>query len=358
MDLSLELRIEDAIHRIKHLYEYTEGRCVLSFSGGKDSTVVAEIYLMAKERGIIGEIPLIFADTQVEYNAIYEFIEWFSENKQEVIYIKPEKPFSQIMKEYGVPAMSKTKSELIGMHNVIQEQGREPFLVKNTSELVTGFITGKEKEILLDEDMQPKVTRQRLANKNFNLVHPDNEYKVSSKCCDFLKKRPFTKYYQENDIHGYITGMRIEEGGVRAEMYTSCTSFKNIGYRKKKRQVMHKMPLFDWSSKDVDDFIEEYDIKISKAYTEYGLDRTGCIGCPFARDVEQSLKVLYQYEPNKYKAVQKWMGLMYMDLGIKLDFDFEYMFNYNQRREIAGYRRYEMLQKYRPAIAWKWKERK
>jgi len=31
------------------LYNDTNGKCVLSFSGGKDSTVLAELYLMAKE---------------------------------------------------------------------------------------------------------------------------------------------------------------------------------------------------------------------------------------------------------------------------------------------------------------------
>ena len=38
-------------------------------------------------------------------------------------------------------------------------------------------------------------------------------------------------------------------------------------------------------------------------YTEYGLKRTGCCGCPFGRDFEFELEVLEQYEPNLYKAV-------------------------------------------------------
>jgi len=45
----LDALIETSIMRIEELYNDTNGKCVLSFSGGKDSTVLAELYLMAKE---------------------------------------------------------------------------------------------------------------------------------------------------------------------------------------------------------------------------------------------------------------------------------------------------------------------
>jgi 3'-phosphoadenosine 5'-phosphosulfate sulfotransferase (PAPS reductase)/FAD synthetase len=43
----LELAIEDAIFRIRREYERTEGKIYLSFSGGKDSTVLAHLIMMA-----------------------------------------------------------------------------------------------------------------------------------------------------------------------------------------------------------------------------------------------------------------------------------------------------------------------
>lgn len=41
----------------------------------------------------------------------------------------------------------------------------------------------------------------------------------------------------------------------------------------------------------------------SKCYTEYGLKRTGCVGCPYGRDFENELEVVQKYEPKLYKAV-------------------------------------------------------
>lgn len=46
-------------------------------------------------------------------------------------------------------------------------------------------------------------------------------------------------------------------------------------------------------------------------YTEYGLTRTGCAGCPFGRDFEQELSVIEQYEPKLFKAVNNIFGDSY-----------------------------------------------
>jgi 3'-phosphoadenosine 5'-phosphosulfate sulfotransferase (PAPS reductase)/FAD synthetase len=62
---NIEMKVETALFRIKDLYDRTEGKCVLSFSGGKDSTIVAHLYMEALNRGLVGDIPFIFADTQV-----------------------------------------------------------------------------------------------------------------------------------------------------------------------------------------------------------------------------------------------------------------------------------------------------
>ena len=341
-DITLE--VEDGKWRIKELYDRTNGNCVISFSGGKDSTVVAELYLQAKKEGMVGYIPIVFADTQVEYDAINEFIEWFSKNKQEVIKLKPSKPFGQVLREYGKPAMSKVKSEFLSTHQRTLENGKDPMKVKRTSELISGFRTTKDYKVTSEP------TRQRLANKHFHFLHPDHETKIANKCCYFMKKQPFEKYYIQNDIDGYITGMRSAEGGIRSEMYKSCTATKVV----KGKTLIHKMPLFDWSDEQVNQYIEQNDIQISKAYTEYGLERTGCIGCPFAKDIYTNLKVLHDYEPKKYKAVKKWLGDVYRDLEIKLPFDPEYMETYWEHLPILEKRRYEMLKKYRPKIAEKY----
>lgn len=62
-------------------------------------------------------------------------------------------------------------------------------------------------------------------------------------------------------------------------------------------------PLFWYKDSDKEDYEKAYGIVHSKCYTEYGLKRTGCCGCPYGRDFEFELNVIKKYEPKLYKAV-------------------------------------------------------
>lgn len=42
----------------------------------------------------------------------------------------------------------------------------------------------------------------------------------------------------------------------------------------------------------------------SRCYSEYGLPRTGCVGCPFAKDYVSELELVEQYEPKLIKAAK------------------------------------------------------
>ena len=59
------------------------------------------------------------------------------------------------------------------------------------------------------------------------------------------------------------------------------------------------------------DYENIFNIIHSKCYTEYGLTRTGCAGCPFGNDFEQELDVLQKYEPKLYKACNNIFGESY-----------------------------------------------
>ena len=41
-------------------------------------------------------------------------------------------------------------------------------------------------------------------------------------------------------------------------------------------KLINKLPIIDWTDKDIEDFINEYNVPLSKAYTEQGYERTGC----------------------------------------------------------------------------------
>ena len=91
--------------------------------------------------------------------------------------------------------------------------------------------------------------------------------------------------------------------GARVTAYKSCFTEEDDcdNYR----------PLFWYKDSDKDEYMDTYAIENSKCYTEYGLLRTGCAGCPYGRDFEIELEVIKQYEPKLYKAVNYIFGDSY-----------------------------------------------
>lgn len=334
----LDLAVTEAIERIHKAYNLTNGEIYLSFSGGKDSTVLAELVKMAK---LPTDIPFVFANTGLEFDAIQEFVKEY--DYPNIVIVKPRKPMGKIIKEYGKPAISKMKSELLYRYQKQLRQGKEPMDLATVRQLITakaeknGVLTGKP-------------TQVALAQKHYHLLHEDLEYKIANKCCEYMKKKPFVDFEKENNMKGAIAGIRVAEGGVRFMTYKSCTMTK----KKHGIDFTFSTPIYDWSDELMEMFIEEYDVKLSKAYTEYGCIRTGCVGCPFAnQNVVNELEIVKKYEPNRYKASMFWFKDVYADMGIDLPFDENYV-EYKKERDILNQeRRLEMMKRYQHVRSFK-----
>lgn len=54
-----------------------------------------------------------------------------------------------------------------------------------------------------------------------------------------------------------------------------------------------------------------FNITHSKCYSCYGLERTGCAGCPFGKDFETELEIIKEHEPKLFNAVNKIFGDSY-----------------------------------------------
>lgn len=337
MSEDLNTKIIKAMHRIEQLYFETDGKCYLSFSGGKDSMVVLALIKMCSDCLTIpnNAIKAVFCNTRIELDATVEFVEWVKDNyysNVEVIY--PEKTFSYVISEYGKPIKSKMKSDFIDRY---QRNGDEKSL--SFQYMIGVGENGKT------------YSKTKIANKDLHIISDDFDIKISNKCCEFLKKKPFSNYNKQNDIKGYLLGIRMDEGGARqlsAEKRllnggTVCTAQKG-------NQIV-KMPIIDWTDDNIQEFIEYYKIPLSKAYTEYGMTRTGCIGCPFSRHLKEDLEILKEKEPNKYKACMFWLKDVYIAQNVSLPFDKDY----EEERKYTwlkdgGYFdiRMDMLAKYRP----------
>lgn len=323
----LQLYIAKAMHRIEDIYYKTSGACYLSFSGGRDSTIVLALIKMCEELGTIPKnaIPAVFCDTKIELGATTDFVKWVRDNWYgNVQIIETEMLFQQVLKEYGKPIVSKQKSEHIMRWQKDNTMKSARILVSN----------------------EKKHCRTKLANKYMHILHPMFDIPISNECCNQMKKKPFARYAKENEMLGYLNGEREAEGGVRA--LAMAKQKGNICTKINKKGFIAKKPIVDWSDKICAAFIKAYNIPLSIAYTEYGLTRTGCFCCPFALDIENNLENLHKNEPNRYKAALFYLKDIYIAQGVKLLFDSEYMKEYVEKWKEYEPMRYETLKKYRP----------
>jgi 3'-phosphoadenosine 5'-phosphosulfate sulfotransferase (PAPS reductase)/FAD synthetase len=86
----------------------------VSFSGGKDSTVLLHI-----ARQIYPNIPAVFSDTGLEYSAIREFVKTWDN----VDIIRPDMNFGQVITTYGYPIIGKEVAEAIYYARRIRPSG-------------------------------------------------------------------------------------------------------------------------------------------------------------------------------------------------------------------------------------------
>lgn len=294
-------------------------------------------------------IPAVFANTGIELQATIEFVKWCKDNYYgNVQIIRPEKSFQWCIDNKGRPIKSKMKSEYISRYQ------------RTRTETSLQNLVCREIE---KSDGSKVVNRQIvLSNNLMHLVHPDFDIKVSQQCCQILKKDPFSKYAKENDIKGYMLGIRMGEGGARKmKALARINEGGKICTATKEGKIV-KMPIIDWSDEECDEYIKKYNVPLSKAYTEYGELRTGCFCCPFAKnnaEITNRLKSLKEHEPQRYKASLHWMQDVYIAQGVHLNFDKEYEAVYRQKwTDSYDKMRVEMIDKYRPEKSHKYKKPK
>lgn len=91
-------RIRDCVN------EFGVDGVYVSFSGGKDSTVLLTI-----AREMYPDIKAVFVDTGLEYPEIREFVKTWDN----VDWLKPKMNFKQVIEKYGYPFISKEVSEAV-----------------------------------------------------------------------------------------------------------------------------------------------------------------------------------------------------------------------------------------------------
>jgi len=287
-----EFLLTDRLQKIKQVInEYGEDNFYLSFSGGKDSTVMSALI----DQAIPNRIPRVYADTGIDYNLIHDFVRECQKNDDRVVIIKPTVPIKKMLEKEGYPFKSKAHSSFVDRY---QKIGKSLSVAQYLGERT-------DKEPWSSFKSCPKILKYQFSE-DFNL-------KISDKCCIRLKEDPIKKWAIENNKKYGIVGIMASEQGRRSN--AKCLAFRA-------GKLKNFQPLAPLTKEWEDWYIKKQNIKICSIYKEpYNFDRTGCKGCPFAINLQNELDILSKYFPNERKqceAIWKPIYEEYRRLGYRL----------------------------------------
>lgn len=272
-------------------------KIVVSISGGSDSDIIIDFI---HQCGFTDKCQYIFFDTGLEYQATKEHLVYLERRYNiQINRIKAYKSIPICCKEYGQPFINKFISENIERlqhHGFKWEDKPYNELIKEYPGCISAiqWWTNNHK-------INQFCIKYKKYLKEFLIENPP-DFKISSKCCTYAKKKTAKAYYKDKNPDIVITGVRQAEGGIRATAYKSCyTTGTPDNYR----------PIFWFTNEDKSEYNKKYNIKNSRAYTQYGFKRTGCACCPFALDLTEELIKTARYEPKLYRAVMSVFGKSY-----------------------------------------------
>lgn len=290
-----EFLLTDRIQKIKSINELydLEHNGYISFSGGKDSTVLSRLIDEALPNN---HIPRVYINTGIEYQKVVAFVERERERDSRIIIIKPSKNIKAVLEKYGYPFKSKEHSKKVYEWKA---GGRYNSLLKYFNQIPSDFRTC------------PKSLMYQIGA-DFNL-------KISNKCCMKLKKEPMAKYEKESARYIAITGMTKAEGGQRINL--SCIITDNTTGKVKR---FHPLSVITQENKQWEDwYIQERKIELCELYyPPYNFKRTGCKGCPFSQDLQYQLDIMAIYLPAERKQCEyiwKPVYTEYRRIGYRLE---------------------------------------
>lgn len=260
--LPLDLKIAYTKKRIKQFYDELDGQIYISFSGGKDSTVLLHI-----AREMYPDIKGVFLNTGLEYPEIIEYIKTWDN----IEYIRPKHSFKTVIEQYGYPCISKDVANKIKLYQRTKQERL------------------KDKILNGDEKGYGKLSKCW----HFLLDAP---FKISDECCYHLKKSPAKHFEKETGLSPVI-GTMVEDSRLRENAYYKrggCNSFND-------RRNM-STPMSFWTKKDVWDYIRQFNVPYSKIY-DMGYKNTGCAFCLFGLNMQE--------HPNKFELMKETHPKMY-----------------------------------------------
>lgn len=293
---SLERKIQIAQTRIIEFYTKLDGKVYISFSGGKDSTVLLDL-----ARRIYPDIPAIYIDTGLEYPEIKEFVK----TKSNVEIIRPELSFKEVIKEYGYPLISKHVAQCIW------EYRRHP--------------DGCRAKYFDDESEYNKKYKGKYSLARWTYLR-DSNIPISHKCCDIMKKKPAKKYEKETGRRPLLGTMASESIERRTEwLKKGCNSFEGRRETSKPLSIWTEQNILEYLDRTKIPYCSVYGniVKDQKGYYTTNLERTGCVYCTLGCHLEKQpnrFQKLKQIHPKLYEYCMKPLDEGGLGLKDVLDF--------------------------------------
>lgn len=266
--LPLNVKLRMTQQRIRDwVNEFGADGVYVSFSGGKDSTVLLHIV-----RDMYPDVEAVFVNTGLEYPEIQKFVKTF----YNVTILRPKMRFDEVIKKYGYPLISKHVAQCL------HEFRRNPNSNKKKWDADGEY--GKGSRFSLQKWIPMR----------------ECDIPVSHMCCDVMKKNPAKEFEKQTGKHPILATMACESvQRTTAWLQTGCNAFDG------KRP--HSTPMSFWTEQDVLQYIMENDLPIASVYGEVklengkflttGCNRTGCIFCAFGCHLDK--------EPSRFQRLKE-----------------------------------------------------
>lgn len=347
--LSLAAKVQMTQYRIREWVDYYgDDGVYVSFSGGKDSTVLLHIV-----REMYQNIGAVYVDTGLEYPEVKKFVK----QHENVEIIRPKTNFRQIIIKYGYPMIGKEVADCVygarryvkklieheknaGIGGIIpnhsymadlagidrrENKGNAVYQSLRRGEIPSTIIKAPVRYLVLQGKYPHKEKGvetseySKMFNKERYKFFLDAPFEISDHCCSIMKKAPMHNYAKRTGKMP-MTAQMASESRLRTKNWlkNGCNGFEM------KSPISN--PMSFWTEQDVLEYIYCNQIPIASVYGEVvadyvkgkpnkntmdmgvfdigkpvfdttGCNRTGCIYCGFGCHKEKS--------PNRWELAEK-----------------------------------------------------
>lgn len=314
--MPLEDKIQRTIGLIGSWHSYFDNKVYVSLSGGKDSTVLADLDAQWC-RAINQPLNLCFSNTGLEYPEIQKHVramkEYFGDKYGVDVNLKivvPKMRFGEVISQYGYPLISKEVAEAVYYARRI----KKPDEHTNRRDALTGTLPPKRererrrgdllntrdwtndspeksgadgkarKELRGVRTMQARTGVDKTEWSDWRrgvFAHPEEQFGVASLfnkekwlplardlpvavshiCCNKLKKAPLKTFQKETGMKPFL-GTMAEESRLRRQAWIrhGCNAFDG--------SKQTSQPLSFWTEQDVLTYTVNHDLPLASCYGE------------------------------------------------------------------------------------------